>query len=411
VFWGEEELSCGYACPSTAVVTCPKGKTTAAIEFDIVFPSGLYGVNQSGAISNSSVAFTFVFTPINDDDEAIGPCFARTQTIQAGTRTPSRHTLGYVVPDGRYKVCVTRQTSISTSTTLVNDAEWYALKSEITTSGQAYGEVTLIAVLMRASDGMASSAQNQISVKCRRILPTVLSDLQTTQATKNPSDAFYDVVTNPVYGANRPAAEADLDHLKTLATGWASKSGWNGVFDSRTTVWEALSAIGFPYHAFPATDGAVISMVEDVARTVPRFAFTEDNIADKSLTISYQFDNAEAIDGIEVLYRSPDDFSEQYALYPANSVFPEQVTAIGLTDETEAEALSQRLWKQRQLRRQFCSFTTELEGHIPLVGELITITHTMLGDDPTLWIAGSIEPQDELTVKIEGHRYVEEIYL
>jgi len=74
-----------------------------------------------------------------------------------------------------------------------------------------------------------------------------------------------------------------------------------------------------------------------------------------------------------------------------------------------AQAFAERLWKQRQLRREFVRFETELEGHLPLVGELIAVDHPLIGA-PRCYIVGAIDPTDEWRVRIDGHIYVPEIY-
>ena len=396
-------------------VACPPGWTMRWLQVDVVFPGGLYQANQDGTLGVASVGLLFTAHAVNDDGEYLGQSYSFPHTFSAAANSPQRHTLTWMLPAARYAVCARRTTAKSGRVIDQSQVLWTGLKAILDSKGlPVYGQTTIIALKAKATNGLATDALNRFSVTCTRQLPDYLdadSDGNLTErvASDNHARAFADIFTNTWYGAARPASEVDWDALAALEARTADAPGFNAVFDQQVSVWEALTLAGAPVHAFPATNGNVLTVVEDIARATATHAFTASNIVQDSLQLSYKFNDLGTADGVEIEYRDPTSFQQAFYTWPLTAQYPEKLVLFGCTNAAEAQAYARRTWRQRRYRREFISFQTELEGHLPLIGELICVDHPLLAS-ATGYIVGSITPGDDQRVTIEGHRYVAAVY-
>lgn len=405
-------------------IASPPSVETDLLSVDIEFPRGLYAVTGGGDIYPWGGKFNWYATPIDDDGYDIGPSIVKElwystyDNSGAGYTTPKRFTAWWVVPKARYKCSITRIQHCDNGncdnvndSTMVFTAMWTGLKSILYTdpSIPVYGKTTMIAIIARATNGFSQDVLNRFSVNCTRRLPDFRTTEEALITTNSHAHAFYDIYRNSWYGANRPKIEIDLEALEKLYLRSNCLNGFNAVIDTRMTVWEALSLSIAALSAFPATNGAIMSVVEDIAQEVATQCFNESNIVKDSLKLSYKFNDPTTRDGVEVEFRDPEDFEQRFVLTPSTSVEPESINLIGCTNESEALTYSERIWRQRLYRREFIQFATELEGNLPKIGALISIEHELL-DGPTCYTIGSINPESDFVVSIEGHRYNPKVY-
>ena len=409
-------------------ICCPPGWTTTRIQLDVVFPNGLFSMSNDGNLSSETVLLRWFAQLVDDENDGCDAWYTYDAEVTRATNTPQRITYTWDLPRGRYSV---RGIRLTPKSSLVNEQTtclWTGLKAILDSRGQpVYGETTVLAIKAKATNGLASNALNRFSVKAKRLLGGVgasalvpitnaddaSSDLTSSEdgvdSAANHIDAFADIYTHQRYGAARPDDELDWDELKALAERHPTVTGFNAIFDQRGTVWEALNLAMAPLWAYPATRGALLTLVEDAAREVPAFVFGPSNIAAESLSLSFQTREPNAPDGVEIEYRDSRNWSQAYYAYPADCAIPEAINLFGCSSTNEAYAYARRAWRQRSLRREFIRFDTELEGHLPLVGDLIGVDHPLL-TDPACWIVGSIEPGEDNRVTIEGHRYIPQVY-
>lgn len=391
------------------VATNP-GWTTSKLSLDLVFPGGLYTAAPDGTLGAASVTVKWIATQVDDEGLAIGDSFTKMETVTRSTNTPQRVTFWWDLPNARYSVCALRTSAKSSLAADYSNVLWTGLKAVLDSKGHAvYHNTTIIAVKAKATNGLAGDALNRFSVRCTRQLPNYQAAGEPRIVTKSHTHAFYDIYRNSWYGANRPATEVEIGDLGAL---WASTnclSNFNAIYDTAITVWEALSLSVAGIHAFPATAGSQLTVVQDAAKETASHCFNTSNIVKDSLQLSYKFNDLGTEDGVEIEYRDPDTFEQMFVLHPASSLEPEKITLFGCTNEQEALRYAQRIWRQRLYRREFVKFTTELEGHLPLVGGLISIDHPVLNGN-LCYIVGSVTPEDEFKVTIEGHRYIASVY-
>lgn len=344
------------------------------VEFDIVFQSGLYAVNEeTGDILGTAVSLYIQAQQIDDSGNIIGPLIQQHFNIGAQSRTPQRYTVALIVPSGRYQASIFRETPASTKSSVVNSFTWTGLKFQWDRkTTPVYGNTTLLAIRIKATSGISSDAANKIRVSATRRLSRFGSTELFT--TRSPADAFFDIATNPVYGLGRPATSVDVAQLQQLEAHWGSYALFDGIFNQKTTIWEALTIVLQVVAASPVMMGKMLSLVSDGRKIAPSQLFSDANILDGTFQATYSFDRPGEYAGIQVEYRDPVTFLPAYVQYPLAAVDLENVILFGCTNKTIAEQYCLLLWQRKQRLRQFCSFETEMEGFIPFVSSRILVS-------------------------------------
>jgi len=383
--------------------TCKPGQKGANFELDFVWPGGLFDPDENGAIRGRSVQFRVYWMEMDDNDNLVGSYTEKTITVATGSSdvvtakwqgsgtwvntsesaknktvliSPIRRT--YQISTGRsarWAVKVTRVTGAPNAKNGTDRFIWTGLKLYADPApGTVYGDVTLLAVKVKASQGIGSDASVRIRCKATRRLPQPGGGAE-AQST-NGADAFADVYTNTVYGAGRPRSELELSSVNLSRSRWAGYQ-FNHVFRDRITVWEALSTITTPFAAEPVPFGPQMGIVRDGVKSTRSMLFTDANIISGSLSIGYSWDEEGARDGIEIEYLDPKDFRQQYAKYPSTSLQPEKFTLPGCTSYAHALEYAYLIWQKRQFQRKRVTFDTELEGLLLQLGDRIGVSHNV----------------------------------
>ena len=383
--------------------TCKPGQKGSNFQIDIVFPGGQTNPTDGGNIRGRTTEFTVYWYELDDNDNIIsgtslrrvkattenstvatGPNLTNITTTSNSERNktqigaPIRRS--YMFSPGysaRWAVKIIRNTDAPDATNGTDRFIWAGLKLYAdypVAAGSAYGNVTLLACRVKASQGLGTEAAVRLRVKATRRL--VQPNGSSEAATTNPADAFADVYTNATYGANRPRAELDVAALQSLRSKWSGYE-FNNVFRDRITVWEALRTITTPFAAEPLPVGPVMSAVQDGVKSTRSMLFTDANIVAGSMTISYSFDEEDATDGVEIEYLDPKDFRPVYTRFPTNSLRPDQYALPGCTNATHAAEYARLTWQRRQGQRKKITFDTELEGLILQLGDRIGVSHNV----------------------------------
>jgi hypothetical protein len=318
------------------------------------------------------------------------------------TNTPQRETVWVTVPLGRYNARVIRTTAKSGRAQDQSTLIWVGLKSVLGATGGAtvYGDVTLLSVLVKATDGISTDAAGRVSVDATRKLGGV--------ATSDPAEIVEDLWTNAVYGAGRPLAELDADALAAISAAAAGLNGFNGRIDSTLSVWDALRAICRPIGWYPVPLGSLISFAQDAEKPTSALTLTDAEISE--LTLSYAWDGPDERDGFEVEYRDPGTGQPAYAIYPSDSVHPERVELFGCTSASVAADEAEGLWLRRRYRRRRVSFAAELEGHLLEIGARITLDHPQIGGELPV-VIDAVRAVDELHTECQGFVYDARAYV
>jgi Putative phage tail protein len=366
--------------------TCKAGQAGMSLELDFVFAGGLFTMDGSGNLGPRSVTAAVEFTPIDDDDLATGPTVAVTETFDGGTNTALRFTRKRFVDPGRYLVRVSRTTDADGKATTGERLNWTGLKFELVpTLRPVYGDVTLAAVVLRASNGIASDAASSIRFRVTRRLPPLGTGAPVPTA--NPADAFCDILL-AAYGGNRPRNddELDLPLLADLRAKWEYHNGFNAVFDQPSTVWEALGLSVQTVVAAPLPVGSRMSLIEDAPQPVRSQLFTDANIVSGSLQVTHQWDRAGTPAGVRVEFRDPRTFSADAVLDPVGAPDYQSVNLFGCTSREVAQQHADLWLDRRRLQRVSAAFATELEGLNCLPGQRIAIQAATMRWGAAAWV-------------------------
>ena len=382
--------------------TCKPGNKGSQFQIDVLFPSGQTNPTDNGNIKGRVTQFTVYYQELNDSDVAVGtlqnvvitaatdnsvsvsgPYGTNVGTSTANEKnqtvisSPIRRSYMITAPrSARWSVKIVRNTAAPNAVNGTDRFIWSGLRLYADyPTGTVYGDVTLLAVRVKASQGLGNDASARIRVNATRRLPPPAGG--TEAATANGADAFADVYTNAVYGAGRPRSELDTTTLATSRTAWADYQ-FDHVFRDRVTIWDALRTITTPFAAEPLPVGPVMSVAQDGVKAVRSMLFTDANIVSDTMSVSYSFDEEGATDGIEIEYINPTDFRPSYTKYPTSSLQPDKFSLPGVTDSKHAAQYARLTWQRRQGQRKRVNFDTELEGLLLQLGDRIGISHNVL---------------------------------
>ena len=261
-----------------------------------------------------------------------------------------------------------------------------------------YEDMHLLVLRMKATSGIAQDATRRISAHVTR---------KTAEGfpSTNPFETAQDIYQNTSYGGNRPIAEIDVPRWEEMKLKHADNPGFNGVFDSQTTVWTAMQQAMRSGDSAPTIYGGKVTIAEDVFGPVS-YAFDASNMVQGSANVTRTFDADDEYDGYEVEYLDNVSFLPLYTRYPPESLYPERVTYFGCTDQELAEWQAEFLWKKKYWRRKRCTWDTEAIGHLPLIGDRVSVVHPAVnnGVDPENYIVESVTPGGQFSVQLSGVR-------
>ncbi len=339
----------------------PSGTVADRIELDVELPGGLHNRDDEGNLQDWTIELTATVQPIDDEGEAAGAAFTRTFAETAATVDPQRRT--YVISGltpARYQVSL-RRTDFQELERETDRTIWSGLKAFLVDDGSpAYGEVSLLAVRITAAQALSGSSQNKIFAVTKRLIEPFDGGAPVFSA--NPADVIADMVRDPRYGAAQSVDRLSADGFAAFRASQQSRSGFNGVFDQETTLFEAMKAVCLVGYAQPMPLGARLTIVEDGPRPVRRSIVTPDNIATGSFKLDVLFRGEGRHDGYLVEYSDRETFGKREALWPDQAIRPKRVRVRGMTDDDEALSLARYFWLQEQLRNVDVSFAMEWDA-------------------------------------------------
>jgi hypothetical protein len=357
---------------------------TDVIYVDIVMPNGIAWVTDDGGYKNITTTFWVDIEQIDDFGNPTGGIWRNTINISGATSNARRITYKYPLPwgPGRWRIRVARVNQRDQRASKeISAATLASIRTRIyhPPGTRAYENCTLVVMQFTASAGLNAASNRRVTIDCTRKLQ-LQGWTGLLRPTTNPADAFCDAYINPDYGGGRPYDEVYQDKVYTLRFQWEQTNGFNGIFDSETTLIEALQAILAPVKALPLPTGKQMSVVQDCPR--PRaYAFGDDTILKDSLSVAYLFDGENQNDCLCILYRDPRTFVEARAYYPSEGVNPETIDLFGCTSREHALAWAKLSWQIRQYNRKRCTFQLEGEGYLldPLDRFGVTLPATVHG--------------------------------
>jgi len=360
----------------------PVGTAAGEIGIDLVMPRGLYYANTSGGLDPRTIAWEVEARAIDDDGVALGGWVQLgVESVTAATNTAQRRSDRYPVASGRYEVRLRRTDAKDTDARAGHEIRWQGLKAFL--GGEpVFGDVTLLAVRMRATDNLSQRSSRLVNCILTRRLPIwdPVAGWSSPQPTRSIAWAFADAA-RAYYGADLPDARIDLLAFHALDGLWQGRGDrFDAVFDQGVTVWEALTRIARVGRTVPFLQGGILRLVRDEARTLPVALFGPRNIVKGSLKVQYLMPGEDTADAVTVEYFSariwaPDEVTASLSDSAAEQ--PAKVELFGCTNEAQALREGLYMAAANRYRRRMVSFRTELEGLILTYGDLIAIAHDM----------------------------------
>ncbi len=374
----------------------PIGQGVVAIYFDFTASQGLYRARSSGKFDSlgggNIVKLELKATPLIDGTNTIDatlPVVTKIQYINHNRPEPVRRTFylhkntskdggsADIIVGKRYQIQVTGLHSMTDNRKTQNDITWAALRVELDHTGEElYGETTLLAVRMKATNGVSGQAQSQLKVRARRKYKCLDGTVKTSG---NPADITNDIFTDTYHGMSRPDTEIDLTTFNGLRDLWdmgpaVEAPVFNGVFADKSTCWDGMQSALAMAVARPAIDAGALTIVADKKKPIYQYVFNDQNIVKDSFKATYAIDVEGENDGIEVAYRDYDTFNPAYVIGgPADSVNPIKQEYFGVTDANTAQKLANLLWNRRIYQRQAATFSVEMDGMVPQVGDRVLV--------------------------------------
>jgi hypothetical protein len=349
---------------------------------DVIFARGLYYANDSGGLDPLTIEWRMEFRAIDADGNAAGGCSVLAdEALTQATNTVIRRSYKYAVAPGRYEVRARRLDDKNTDSRAGHEIRWQALRSHLV-GMLDFGNVTLLAIRMRATDNLSQRSSRMINAIVTRRIPVWNpgGGWTTPQASRSIAWAFADVC-RAEYGAKLTDDRIDLTALHALDAVWSGRGDhFDAVFDSSLTVWEALTRIARCGRAVPILQGGAIRVVRDQQQTLPVAMFGPRNIVRNSLKVQYIMPGDDTADAVTVEFFNartwkPDEVTAKLADSIAGK--PAKVSLFGCTNMDQARREGDYIAADNRYRRRLVSFRTELDGMIPTYGDLIAITHDM----------------------------------
>lgn len=364
----------------------PAGTTTNFLAVDVAFPRGAARINDQGEREASSVAYLFQYRGIDDQGLPLTPWLDLISTTKTfATDQPQIITHKVEVPNGRYEVRGRRETNEPTDTRTFDTTQWVGLRSYLI-STKTYGNVTLIATKMRATNALNSSTARKFSVISKGLVQkwNPVDGWGELTFSANPAWVIADMIRNKDYGRNLSSERLNMDKFYKLSQTWESrKDEFNGVFDNTAQLWEAVTKVARVGRAVPMYYAGVIDLIRDEPQSIPTAMFQPSNMVMGSFKTTYTFMDFDTPDHVVIEYIDRNTWKTatvdcKLPGKPARN--PKTIQLFGVTDRDHAWREGISMAAANRDRRRSISFQTTAEGYIAKYNGLIRISH-----DVPLW--------------------------
>lgn len=337
---------------------CPAGEVTDNLWLDFSLPQGLGELDDEGNFLTRSVTIRIEYRHEGEPDWIALP----DETFINSTNDQLAKTINYALPEKiRPEVRVKRVTPATNDTRIYDDIYWTSLKCELETPTK-YEGVTTVAVKIRGTNALASSAADKFKLIGTRELPIYENGAWSAPRPTTDIGPFF---THIIKSSGHGDEKIGLDDLNVLHPIWHNRGDeFNALFDSETTVLEALKRVLMPGFAEPVIDYGKITPIRDQQRTQHQYMYQPDNTIGL-IEESSKFIDDDEPDGVEVEYISPVTWKSETILCLLdgdNGFNPEKLRAFGVTSRDKAYQLGMRARRIRRYRRTKIEFKTEMDA-------------------------------------------------
>jgi len=386
------------------IVANPVGTVCDKLEFDFLWPRGLYGSDSKGRLNQHGVWIEVQWREIDDDGIPTGDNhdLEGFQTIRK-TTTPVRLTKEYdPATPSRFEVRVRRALDEAGDTQTGELTQWIGLKAYL--ENHAVYPVKTLAMKARATNNLNDRAANRLNIVGTRKLPVWNgASWSAPTATRSWIWAFVDVWRS-AYGRRLPDEYIDLETMVEMDAIYGDGSGgreeyFDYVFDRGMSVWEAAKLIAEVGRAEPAIIGGKITLVRDEEKTAPVMLFNEENIYKGTFSVQAQYMDPVKDDGLEVEFVDPDTFMPEQVLCligDEEGDNPRQVRSKGIQDAAHAYRYGMYKRGVERYRRMQVQFETGMQAYLLTRFDAIGVAH----DLPQWSIGGMVMEASDSAVRV-----------
>ncbi|SEO64564.1 host specificity factor TipJ family phage tail protein [Nitrosovibrio sp. Nv6] len=312
--------------------------------------------------------------------------------ITDATATPIRRTYKFAVTPGRYEVRMTRTDTKDTSTRVAHDIMWTGLKGFIPSS-QSYPDVTMLAMRLRATNSLSSQSARKVNLIAKRKLP-IWGGTSWGPPTHTRSIAW---ALAYICKTRLADSHYDLDWLLAKDATWTARGdNFDAIFDAEMTFGEALSATARAGRAKWFQHGMMVRFFRDEPASMPVALFNMRNTVRGSFKTDYLMSGDETADSVIVEYFDETTWTPKEVLcqLPGHSADkPARLKLFGVINRDHAWREGMYEAATNRYRRMLPSLTTEMEGFIPLPGDLVALQR----DRPGWGQSGDVMAYDPVT--------------
>ncbi|SDV49831.1 host specificity factor TipJ family phage tail protein [Chitinasiproducens palmae] len=397
----------------------PATTTANVIGIDVTLPQGLAHVNDDGNPEPASMTFRVQARAINDSGAPVGDWYTLDErTLTMATIQPQMLSFRYSVPDSRVEVYFARLDVKRTDSREINTMVWSGMRAYLP-SQRTYGNVTMIAMIIRATNNLNSNNAKQVNVIGTGKVPVWDgSGWSAPQATRSIAWAIADMCRNADYGAGMEDTRLPLAELQRLDGVWAARGETlDGVFDTQQVFWEALTDAARVGRARPMYYAGVVEVVRDEPKTLPTAMFTPYNMVAGSWKARMVFPAPQAPDCVDITYTDPTSWQPltvRCALAGSPQAYPQAATMFGITSRDQAYRLGMYMAACNRDQRVFPTLKAGADGYLPKYGDLVSISHDVPGWGqsgeiiPDTWepAAGVLTTSEPLTWTEGANHYI-----
>jgi hypothetical protein len=369
--------------PIGAFAVCLPGQQAREIHLDVMFPNGLGSISKTTGDDNPErQGISWTIEQIGDDGYPVVPAVTLTGKVEWNIDTPNtvRRTIRIPVAAGRYRISCSSTNATHEETSRVRrEIRWAGLKAVLVpTTRKVYGATTLIAIRIQASEGISAGAAGRVKLRFTRHISSVVAPGNT--ASGNPADVALDILMNTDYGAGRPTREVHMDSWTAMHSKWESLPGFNFVFTAPLTVLEAMQQAVQVEQARIVPRGPEVAVIDASVQPVRTQMYSSHNIVRGSLTATWAWHSIDDPEGVQVEYLDAVNGTPMSVICPLGTEDALTTTyrLPGCTNRAQAYRYALHSWRQSKYIRQNVTFSTEMEGLIPAVGERIAISTKMI---------------------------------
>lgn len=402
------------------VVVSARGTKVEQIEYDVLF-NALVGYNDEGDRYSVSVTIVAEARLVNDEGTATtawAPVHSR--TYSAASKDPLRYSNKVPTPfgPGRYQFRIRRNAPPSTDTKVANKAVVTGLRG-YGPRHPYYGDVTCIEGRVKATDKLSGEVVNKINVVAtRKLYPVGLEGFGYDLV---PTTSIFDAIAYMVTsqnGGRQPLSFIKWDVLLMLKTNVDYFGhAFNYVFSSQGAVMDACKKAAQCSRMVPYLPGGQFCLVRDDYQALPAATFTDDDIDEGSLKMTYTLATPDSPTCVRVNFLNPAKWTDDFVVYydeRGSEEITYELTLEGCLSRQQAYEHAAYLYNDMFNNGVNVEFTTGLKGHIPSLFKKLAIgaTHVDWGQsgkiaavEPDLiWLSEPVDFKDQLS----GMLYISE---